>query len=581
MPDKVTGTTEIDDNELPLQRFYRWEQERADRLFLSQPSGGGNMREWTWSQAAIEIRCVAGYLKARNWEPGSRVAILSKNCAWWMMADIAIWMAGHVTVPIYPSLGAPAVQQILEHSESKACFIGATDEKDAAVLGIPPGVIAIRLPTARTRNGETWDAVLAASEPVADHPTRPADDLATIFYTSGTTGAPKGVMQTFASFRFETQALAGRVNLSEERHRILSYLPFAYALERGGQELPAILLGWHVFFTERPERFLIDLRRARPTAIFLSVPRLLLKLQRDVFEELPRRKLDRLLRIPVVRRIVGKRVLGRLGLDSVRCAVCGGAPLAPDVLLWYRRLGLNLIEAYGLAEAMITHLAGPGGVRPGCVGTALEGVEAKRAENGELLLRSPMNMVGYYKDPQGTRDVFTEDGFIRTGDLAEIDTEGRTKIIGRLKERFKNRKGACVTPAPIEMKLLSHPDVEFCCLMGTGLPSPFAVAVLTARARQRCASGEMERRAIEDSLLECLDQVNAELEPHERVAFLAVAEGSWTIASGAMTPTLQLRRAALEERYLAYIDAWRSQDRRIVWEAAGEKVRRAGAAGGA
>jgi long-chain acyl-CoA synthetase len=580
MQGKATGATGISESDLPLQRFYRWERERANQLFLSQPFGGGNVREWTWSQAAIEIRGIAGYLKAQNWEPGSHVAILSKNCAWWIMADLAIWMAGHVTVPVYPSLRAQTVRQIIEHSESKACFVGATDEKDAATLGIPPGVIPIRFPTALGGYGEAWDAVLAASEPVADHPTRPADDLATIFYTSGTTGAPKGVMQTFTSFSFLTKALSGRVDLSGEQHRVLSYLPLAHILERGGQELPAILLGWHVFFTEGPETFLIDLRRARPTSIFLSVPRLLLKFQQGVFEKVPRRKLDRLLRIPIVRRIAGKRVLSQLGLDNVRCAACGAAPLPPDLLLWYRRLGLNLMEGYGLTEAMITHLTRPGNVRPGYVGSALDGVEAKRAENGELLLKSPMNMLGYYKDPQGTRDAFTQDGFIRTGDLVEIDAEGQTKIVGRLKEQFKTSKGKYVAPAPIEMKLLSHPDVESCCLMGTGLSSPFAVVVLSAEAQQRCAADEMKRRALEESLSTCLDQVNAELEPHERVMFLAIVEGPWTIASGVMTPTLKLRRTPLEERYLAYVDEWKNQNRRIVWEAVEEKVRRAGGAEG-
>jgi long-chain acyl-CoA synthetase len=434
----------------------------------------------------------------------------------------------------------------------------------------------IRFPTAPAGSGLDWDAILAGNPAIEGYPTRAADDLATIFYTSGTTGTPKGVMHSFAAFRFLTKALERRIDLSGH-HRILSYLPLAHILERGGQELPSVLLGWHVFFTEGPETFLTDLRRARPSSIFLSVPRLLSKFQQGVFEKMPEGKLDRLLRIPIVRGIVRKRILQQLGLDAVRYAACGSAPLTPELLLWYRNLGLNLLEGYGLTEAMITHLTSPGNVRAGYVGRALDGVEEKRSENGELLLRSPMNMLGYYKDPQATRNAFTEDGFLRTGDLVEIGADGTVKITGRLKEQFKTSKGKYVAPAPIETKLLAHPDVESCCLMGAGLPNPLAVAVLSDAARQRCADPGL-RKALEDSIGRRLAEVNAQLESHERIAFVAIVEGPWTTANGLVTPTLKLRRASVEEQYLAYVDGWKKQGRLVVWQTSEEKATCAGSA---
>jgi len=556
---------------LPLDRFYRWERERAGRVFLTQPFGGGKLREWTWSQAAYEVRRIAGYLKAQGWEPGSRVAILSRNCAWWMMADIAIWMAGHVTVPVYPSLRAQTIRQILEHSDSKACFVGATDEREAALLGLPPGVASIRFPTAAAGDGPDWDTLVAGSAPIEGSPTRAGADLATVFYTSGTTGTPKGVTHRFSAFSFLADALCDRLSLPGEE-RILSYLPLAHILERTGEAVPAVLLGWHVFFTEGPETFVADLQRARPT-LFLSVPRLLLKFQQGVFEKVPRRTLDRLLRIPLLGRIVGKRVLHGLGLDGTRYAACGSAPLSLDVLTWYRKLGLNLIEGYGLTEALITHLTKPGNVRLGSVGSALAGVEDKRAANGELLLKSPMNMIGYYKDPRGTEEAFTADGFLRTGDLVEIEADGAVRIVGRLKEQFKTSKGKYVAPAPIEMKLAAHPDVESCCLMGAGLANPFAVVVLSAEARKRCA-GPQARQALEQSFGEMLAGVNAQLDHHERVAFVVIAEEPWTVANGLMTPTLKLKRGSLEQRYLARIEAWKSEGQRVLWEA--DQVRLAG-----
>ncbi len=548
--------------ELPLDRFYLWERERAGRVFLTQPFDGGKLREWTWSEAASEVRRVAGYLKAQGWEPGSRVAILSRNCAWWMMADLAIWMAGHVTVPVYPSLRAQTVRQILEHSGAKACFVGATDEKEAVLAGLPP-VTAIRFPTAATTGGPDWDTLVAETAPIQGNPTRAGAELATIFYTSGTTGTPKGVMHNFSALRFVADALGERLEIGDDA-RILSYLPLAHILERTGEAIPAVLRGWHVFFTEGPETFLADLQRARPT-LFLSVPRLLLKFQQGVFEHVPKRKLDRLLGIPLIGRMVGKRVLRGLGLAKTRYAACGSAPLSLELLTWYRKLGLNLIEGYGLTEGLITHLTKPGRVRLGSVGSALEGVEDKRAESGELLLKSPMNMMGYYKDPRATADSFTEDGFLRTGDLVEIEADGAVRIVGRIKEQFKTSKGKYVAPAPIEMKLAAHPDVESCCLMGAGRASPFGVLVLSPEGRQRSATAE-ERRAMELSLEELLETVNAQLDHHERVAFLAVVDEPWTTANGLMTPTLKLRRASLEQLYLTRVEAWKRQDKRVVWE---------------
>ncbi len=537
--------------ELPLDRFYRWERERAGRTFLTQPFDGGKLREWTWAQAAYDVRRIAGYLKAQGWEPGSRVAILSRNCAWWMMADLAIWMAGHVTVPVYPSLRAQTIRQILEHSDAKLCFVGPTDEPEAAIAGMPPGVPAIRI--------ADWDALVAGNSPIKGDPARGGDELATIFYTSGTTGVPKGVMHRFSALTFCAEILGERLSLAGEE-RILSYLPLAHIFERTGDAIPAVLGGWHVFFTEGPDTFIADLQRARPT-LFLSVPRLLLKFQQGVFGKIPRRTLDRLLRIPLVGRIVGNKVLRGLGLNKTRFAACGSAPLSLDVLTWYRKLGLNLIEGYGLTEALITHLTKPAKVRLGTVGSALAGVEDRRAANGELQIKSPMNMMGYYKDARGTEEAFTADGFLRTGDLAEIEADGVVRIVGRIKEQFKTSKGKYVAPAPIEMKLAAHPDVESCCLMGSGMASPFAVVVLSAEARER------PRPAVAEALAQLLDSVNAQLEHHERLAFLVVGEEPWTIGNGLLTPTLKLKRGSLEQRYLARVEAWKRDGERVLWEA--------------
>jgi long-chain acyl-CoA synthetase len=552
----------ISDNDLPLQRIWRWERERADRVFLTQPLSG-RVREWTWAQAVGEARRMAAYLKAQHWEPGSPVAILSRNCAWWIMADMAIWMAGHVSVPIYPSLRAQTIRQILDHSGARLCFLGATEREAAGVCGLP-GLAWVALPTAASDNEVGWESLVEATPPISGTPVRPADDLATIVYTSGTTGAPKGVMHRFAGFAHCARVLTGMLNLTGPQ-RVLSYLPLAHILERAGSEAPSFFLGNHIFFTEGIETFLEDLERARPT-VFLSVPRLLVKFQQGVFARLPSEKLDSLLRMPVVQRYVRRRILRQLGLNCVTLAACGGAPLPADVLLWYRSLGLQLGEGYGMTETMITHLPRPGEVRPGYVGCAIEGVETRVTAEGELLIRSPMNMIGYFREPEMTSAAFTADGFFRTGDVVTIEPDGQMKIIGRLKEQFKTSKGKYVAPAPIESRLMEDPGVESCCLLGAGHPSPFAVVVLSdaARERSRAAAG---RVALERSLAERMEAVNATLDPFERLDRIVIAEGPWTVGNGMLTPTMKIRRAAVEEHYRRVIEEWESRPGPVVWEA--------------
>jgi long-chain acyl-CoA synthetase len=557
------GMLTITEDDLPLARFYRWERERGGEVFLIQPFGGGKVRHWTWAQAADEARRLATYLLAQNWEPGTRVAILSRNCAWWIMADLAIWMAGHVSVPIYPSLNWRTIYNIVEHSEAKACFLGATDEQEATRGGIPPEVSCIRFPTAPVNDDPTWDSLRVANPPLAGRPLRSADELATIIYTSGTTGTPKGVMHRFSDFAFFTAGAVDWLGLSRDE-RLLSYLPLAHILERSACEMLGLYLGFRIFFTEGLETFLTDLQRARPT-LFLSVPRLLLKFQQGVFHKIPKQRLEKLLRIPLLNRVIKKRILKQLGLGAARYAASGAAPLPIEILLWYRNLGLNIFEGYGITETIITHIPRPGEMRPGYVGVAVEGVDEKVAANGELLLKSPMNMLGYYKDPQGTEAAFTEDGFFRTGDLVERQSDGQVKIIGRVKEQFKTSKGKYVAPAPIESKLMALSSIEACCVMGAGLPCPFAIIVLAAEARQRCADPEA-KRALEESLAAEMEKVNEQLDPHERLNLIAIVDGPWSTANGLMTPTLKIKRTMVEHRYLALVDRWERAKGPIVWE---------------
>ncbi len=509
-----------------------------------------------------EARRVAAYLESQGWPSGSRIVILSRNCAWWVMAELAIWMAGHVTVPIYTSLTVESARRLLEHCDPAACFLGPVDNADLVSAAIPPAVHCIRFPNALPGDAVEWDTIVSQSKPAPGNPLRAADDLATIIYTSGTTGTPKGVMHAFSSFPYFAKAVT-QVAGANERHRILSYLPLAHIAERALVETAGIYEGWQLFFCESTATFPVDLRRARPT-IFFSVPRLYAKFRSGVLEKITARKLNLLLAVPFLRRFVRKRILRELGLDNVRFAASGSAALPIELLLWFRKLGLPLSEGYGTTEAGITHTAPGGRSRPGYVGRNAPGVRTKISPAGEVLVKSPMNMLGYYRDAQGTKEAFTKDGFIRTGDLGTIAWGGWLKITGRIKEQFKTSKGKYVSPATIETMLVTHRAVETCLVMGAELDAPFAILVLSSAALNAIADRE-QRALLEDSLNKLLESTNAKLAPHERLKFLVLTEAKWSIEKGFLTPTLKLKRAVLEAHYARFIPEWSARSTKLVW----------------
>jgi long-chain acyl-CoA synthetase len=549
------------EDELPLQRAYHWEKARANKIFLTQPLGG-KVRHWTWVQTMDEARRMAAYLLAQNWESGSHIVILSKNCAWWVMAELAIWMSGHLTVPMYTSLTAQSTRKLIEHSEPVACFVGPIDDANVISQAIPADVRRIRFPNAAPCDGPSWESIVDATPPLSTNPVRSADDLATIIYTSGTTGSAKGVMHRFAAFAYFARAVYYVIG-EDPGNRSISYLPLAHIAERALSETSALCGGWRIFFSENASTLVNDLRRARPT-MFFSVPRLYIKFQQGVWARVPQQKLDRLLRIPILDWLVRKRVLQQLGLNTVRVAASGAAALPLDVLLWFRNLGLPLVEGYGTTETGITHVPPHGQGRPGYCGRGIPEVETKLGENNEVLVRSPMNMLAYYKDPEATRQAFTPDQFLRTGDIGELDGAGWLKITGRIKDQFKTTKGEYVSPGPIEMILSSHNAVDSCFVMGAGLSAPMAVILLSSEARKSCEDPD-SRQALDQSLRILLDDTNRKLECHERLKFLVLVDSPWTIEKGFLTPTHKLKRAVLESYYSPFVAEWQAAKNPTVW----------------
>lgn len=542
-------------NLLPLEMLYRWEEELPDQICLRQPFPGEGYRELTRRQMMSQVRSMAAALREKSFEPGSPIAILSKNCAHWVMADYAIWMAGHVSVPLYPNLAGQSVRAILEHSGCKLAFVGKLDNLEAYRSAVPAGVPCIAFPYHEVQGAETWNGIIAKVPGVTGQPTRRPDETATIIYTSGTTGEPKGVMHSFLSL-----GTAGAETVREAKvpmhARFFSYLPMAHVAERIVVETASIYSAGVISFVESLDTFQSNIQSVQPM-VFVAVPRLWQKFQTGVLAKLPRKKLALLLKIPIVSRLIQNKIQTGLGLRDAKVIITGGAPTPPALIQWFQSIGIMIQEAYGLTENFAySHFNQRDRVRVGTVGTPWPGVKARIAENGEVQVASPCSFQGYYK--QADRRAESFDGeFLKTGDLGTIDADGFLRITGRVKEIFKTSKGKYIAPAPIEARLSESPLLESVCVVGSGLPNPLALVTLMPGQK---------RADVKVALTALVQAVNAKLDPHEQLTKLVVVKDVWSPDSGELTPTLKVKRNVVEARYLPKLPIWSAQTDRVVWD---------------
>jgi long-subunit acyl-CoA synthetase (AMP-forming) len=511
---------------------------------------------------------MAAHIKAQGLEPGARVAILSKNCAHFFMAELAIWMAGCTTVAIFPTETAETISYVLEHSGASMLFVGKLDTWPAQKPGVPATLPCISFPLAPKNSYEQWDAIVTRTQPLTGRIARDGKDIAILLYTSGSTGTPKGVMHSFERITKVSENISKDIKSrigDIDDNRILSYLPLAHVFERAWVECSSFVDGkTHVFFAESLDTFVADLNRARPTT-FISVPRLWLKFQQGVFAKMPPKKLNRLLSIPILSGIVKRKVLKNLGLDQALLAGSGSAPIPAELISWYQRLGLNMIEGYAMSEDFAySHNSTPEINAPGCVGVPLPGVEVRISEEGEILIKSPGQLVGYYKRPDLDAEVFTADGFFRTGDRGERRADGLLKITGRVKEIFKTSKGEYVAPAPIENSLNAHPLIEMSMVSGLGQPAAYAMVVLGEDVRPKLKDAAF-KKDVEAQLAQLLKDVNAELVSHEKLQMIVVAQQPWTIENGFLTPTMKIKRSRIENEVATRVDAWYGTSGKVQW----------------
>ena len=524
----------------PLEMFYRWEKETPDQVYLRQPK---NLQwtEYTWAEVADQVRRIATYLVNKSYPVGSRIGIWSANSKDWPICDLAIMLAGHISVPIYPGQDTESAHYIFKHSETRLVFCGAFDQSAKVADALVEGMETVAMLGCAFKTETSVEAICADHQPYAESPVPVPDDVFSILYTSGTTGHPKGVMHMHQTpglviprILMGVKAVQGAV---QGENRFFSFLPMSHAAERIMVEMLSLYTNSPISFSEGQETFADELRSVQPT-FFFAVPRLWIKFKEAIDAKIP----------PAAQAHLTTEqkaaIVHQLGLAEARTVYTGSAPCPQDVMDWYLQLGVILREGYSMTETFAHGCSWSHNDTPllGSVGVAVDdSVQVKISEAGEVLFKTPGIMKGYYLEPEKTAEVM-EDGWYRTGDAGKFDEEGNLWLTGRISEVFKTTKGKFIKPSQLENRFArSHLLAQFC-VMGHGLDQP---VLLTTLSETGAAADQPE---LEVSLEALLDQVNTELSPYEKVSNIFVVP-EWTIESGYLTPTMKVKRKKIEQVY--------------------------------
>jgi len=544
----------------PNDMILKWAEERPDEVYLKQIINR-QFVEFTYKEVADKALKLASALEGLGAQPGDRVALVSKNCAEWFICDLAMMLGDFVSVPIFPTAGADTIQYCIEHSESKIVIAGKLDDPKATqkVLDDNPSLISISLPYDTAAKCQlTFEQLIETHEPSTKRPQHHDDKLMSLVYTSGTSGLPKGAMLTYGAFTWSVQRLIDHIGI-QPGDRLFSYLPLAHITERVYIFGSSVMGGVVTAFPESLDTFIDDVKMHRPT-LFISVPRLWTLFQQRIQDKLPQKKLNFLLKIPFVNNLIKKKLADGLGLDQARVLGCGSAPVSPALLAWYESVGLHITEAWGMTESFaystINHPFRADKI--GTVGNAGPGIELKIAEDEEILVRSKGMFSGYYKNDIATQESFNSEGWLHTGDIGDVDSEGYLTIRGRKKDTFKTAKGKFVAPVPIENKLFEYSRVEMMCLIGLGLPGPILLVVPHDFPN-------FDRARYERTSKRVIEKMNEQLASHEKIKGVLMIKEPWSIDNGVLTPTLKIKRHILEQKYHEVGHNW-PKDKLVVWE---------------
>ena len=548
-----------------IERFYHWEKTTPNKVFLRQPKGD-TWKTITYAQAGQEVRKMTTALRQLGLKPGDHIGIYSKNCYHWILSDLAILMGGYVSVPLYASLPKDQLADVIKLGDLNAIFLGKLDSWGDKSAAIPAEVIAIKYPhyegNAKVTVGKDWNELIANVEPATDNFVPNLDDLWTIKFTSGTTGTPKGVMHPHrnpALIMVNEQKTNWIGMFKNKDHRFLSFLPLNHVGERLGIEVPCIWTGGMISFAENLNTFAKNLQDTQPT-LFFAVPRIWTKFYLGVLAKMPQKKMDRLLKIPIVSGMVKKKLRTALGMRDIKIAATGAAITPAFIKDFYKKLDIHLVEAYGMTEVCGSMTNGVDLDAPqDAVGRAIPFGEVKiDPDSGEILMKSPYMMTGYYKNPEKTAEVLI-DGWMHSGDRGTIDEKGYVRVIGRVKDAFKTSKGSYVTPNPMEEMLMKNDFIEQVCVAGLGIPQPIALLNLSEIGLAT------DKEKVAQSIQESIQQVNSTRAKYERISTAIIQEEAWSENNDLLTPTLKVKRGKIDDRFSKDYLSWHEADEKVIW----------------
>lgn len=586
--------------------FQNRVQEYGDKTLVKNKNKQGVWEEISWNRLNGMVRDMGIFLINKNIQPGDKVALFSPNRYEWWVADLAIISVGAVNVPIYATNSAEEARYIIENSDSKMCFVGTREQMDKILqikdrlpnlgeiiifddLDKPvPGVITFQDACKEGKAAKNRDEFDKRLVPIN------IEDVATIIYTSGTTGNPKGVMLTHKNFVSNVnQVQTIDPDFLSGDHIFLSFLPLAHSLERTAGYYCPIFLGHKVAFAESMEKLLENFGEIRPTFL-ISVPRIYEKIHSGITAKvagappvkkalfnwamgIAKRNLPYVcenkkrtgmfaFKYNLADKLIFSKLRAAIGMDRLHAAVSGGAPLSVSDAEFFLGMGIKVIEGFGLTETTpVTNANLPKHIKPGTVGPAVKDTNIKISEAGEILIKGPQIMKGYYKNEAATKEAFTPDGFFRTGDIGEIDKDGFLKITGRLKDIIITSSGKNISPQNIENALVASRFVEQLAVIGDNRKYLSALIVpayttLEAWAKQNNITFTGRKDLI--SKPEVLKLFEAEIEqcmkdfaPVEQIRKFTLLETEWSQDSGELTPTMKLKRKIIIQKYGSQIES--------------------------
>ncbi len=586
--------------------FQNRVQELGDKACVAYKNAQGVYTDISWRQMNEMVRKVGCYLLSKGIKPGDKVALFSPNRYEWWVVDLAILSIGAANVPIYATNSAHEARYIIINSDAVMCFVGEREhlEKVLQVRGDIPNLREVVIfddlesPAEGVLNLKKVMEAGGGYDGKAEFDARIRDikpsDLATIIYTSGTTGDPKGVMLSHSNIISNVNQLYSvDPELFKEEHTLLSFLPLSHSFERTVGYYSALNAGKKVCFAEDFSKILQNMQEVRPTLI-VSVPRLYEKIHAGILAKvsqappvkkalfnwamsLARKNLPYIcndrprkglfaIQYALADKIIFSKLKAALGMDRLRFALSGGGPLSVSDAEFFLGMGIKVCEGFGLTETSpVTHGNKPNHIKPGTVGPALKDTLVKIGEGGEVLIKGPQVVMGYYKNEEATKEVFTEDGYFRTGDIGEIDSDGYLKITGRIKDIIVTSGGKNISPQNIENSLKTSPFIEQVAVIGDNRKYLSALIVpafeeLESWAKNNGISYNSRKELLEHPEVKKLFE--SEIKEYtqyfarvEQIRKFTLLDTEWSQQTDELTPTLKVKRRVISAKYAREIES--------------------------